>query len=117
MECVAGSEEYSGVSELHSGHDGLDVSSSSKGDWDMEKKRRVEIYSAGCGCCEDTIALVKKIACPSCEITIHDMKNREIAERAKLVGVRTVPAVVIDGKLAVAVRIAGRKRLLYGRRA
>jgi glutaredoxin 3 len=66
----------------------------------MEQKRRVEIFSAGCGCCEDTIALVKQIACPSCEITIHDMKKPDVAERAKRLGVRTVPAVVIDGKLA-----------------
>jgi glutaredoxin len=66
----------------------------------MEKKRRVEIYSAGCGCCEDTIALVKKIACPSCEIIISDMKKPQVAEQAKHVGVRSVPAVVIDGKLA-----------------
>jgi glutaredoxin 3 len=28
------------------------------------------------------------------------MKQREVAERAKSLGVRSVPAVVIDGKLA-----------------
>ncbi len=66
----------------------------------MQNKRNVEVFSAGCGCCEETIALVKKIACPSCEITILDMKKPEIAERAKQLGVRSVPAVVIDGKLA-----------------
>ena len=66
----------------------------------MNNKRKVEIFSAGCGCCEDTIKLVKSIACPSCDITVLDMKQREIAERAKSLGVRSVPAVVIDGKLA-----------------
>jgi glutaredoxin 3 len=66
----------------------------------MNNKRKVEIFSAGCGCCEDTIKLVKSIACPSCDISVLDMKQREIAERAKSLGVRSVPAVVIDGKLA-----------------
>jgi len=65
----------------------------------MENKRKVEIFSAGCGCCEDTIKLVKSIACPSCDITIKDMKEPVVAERAKQLGIRSVPAVVIDGKL------------------
>ncbi len=66
----------------------------------MERKRKVEIFSAGCGCCEDTVKLVESIACPSCDITVLDMKQDEVAERAKSLGVRSVPAVVIDGKLA-----------------
>jgi len=66
----------------------------------MNNKRKVEIFSAGCGCCEETIALVKSIACPSCDITVLDMKERQVADRAKSLGVRSVPAVVIDGKLA-----------------
>jgi glutaredoxin 3 len=66
----------------------------------MKNKRTVEIFSAGCGCCEETIKLVQSIACPSCDITVLDMKERPVAERAKSLGVRSVPAVVIDGKLA-----------------
>lgn len=66
----------------------------------METKRKVEIFSAGCGCCEDTIQLIKSIACPSCDIEILDMKLDEVAQRAKQLGVRSVPAVVVDGKVA-----------------
>lgn len=66
----------------------------------MDKKRRVEIFSAGCGCCEDTIKLVKSIACPSCDITVLDMKQGDVGERAKRLGVRSVPAVAINGELA-----------------
>ncbi|MBI2686709.1 MAG: thioredoxin family protein [Acidobacteria bacterium] len=66
----------------------------------MNNKRKVEILSAGCGCCEETIELVKSIACPSCDITVLDMKESLVAERAKSLGVRSVPAVLIDGKLA-----------------
>ncbi len=66
----------------------------------MDSKRKVEIFSAGCGCCEETINLVKSIACSSCDITVLDMNRPEIAERAKSLGVRSVPAVVINGELA-----------------
>src|SRR6267143_4600639 len=64
------------------------------------QKRNVEVFSAGCGCCEETIALIKRIACPSSAITVLDMKKPTVAERAKRLGVRSIPAVVIDGKLA-----------------
>ena len=43
---------------------------------------------------------MKREACPSCEIIVHDMKDVEVAKRAKLLGIRSVPSVVIDGKLA-----------------
>ena len=66
----------------------------------MDSKRKVEIFSAGCGCCEETINLVKSIACSSCDITLLDMNRPEIAERARSLGVRSVPAVVINGELA-----------------
>jgi glutaredoxin len=64
------------------------------------QKRIVEIFSAGCSCCEDVISAIKAATCPSCDITIHDMRQAEVAERAKQLGVRSVPAVAIDGKLA-----------------
>ena len=65
-----------------------------------ENKRSIEVFSAGCAVCEETIALIKRIACESCDITIHDMRQKEVVARANQLGIRTVPAVVIDGKLA-----------------
>lgn len=62
-------------------------------------KKKVEIFSAGCSTCKETIELVKRIA-GSHEVVIHDMHKSEIASKAKNYGVRSVPAVVIDGKLA-----------------
>jgi glutaredoxin 3 len=64
-------------------------------------KRQVEIFSAGCACCDETIAIVRQAACPSCEITVQDMQQPEVADRAKRLGIRSVPAIVIDGKLAI----------------
>lgn len=60
----------------------------------------MEVFSAGCGACEETINLINSIACPSCEITVHDMHDTSVAQRAKALGIRSVPAVVISGKLA-----------------
>jgi glutaredoxin len=62
--------------------------------------RKVEVFSAGCSVCEETVNLIKRISCPSCAVTVLDMKDRAVAERAKKLGLRSVPAVVVDGKLA-----------------
>jgi glutaredoxin 3 len=66
----------------------------------MAAKRKIEVFSAGCPACEETVRLVNRIACPSCEVTVLDMKKPEVANRAKGLGIRSVPAVVIDDKLA-----------------
>jgi len=66
----------------------------------MEQKRIVEVFSAGCPACEPTVQLVKSIACPSCDVQVLDMNEPEVAVRAAQYGVKSVPAVVINGKLA-----------------
>lgn len=66
----------------------------------MAARRKVEIFSAGCPACEEAIRLVQRIACPSCDVSVLDMKDIEVAKRAKALGVRVVPAVAIGGRLA-----------------
>ena len=66
----------------------------------MADKRKVEVFSAGCAVCDEVIDAVKREAGSSSEVIVHDMKNIQVARRAKELGVRSVPAVVIDGKLA-----------------
>jgi glutaredoxin len=66
----------------------------------MAGKRRVEVFSAGCALCDETVATVRRIACGSCEVEVLDMRDAAVAAHAKGLGVRTVPAVVIDGRLA-----------------
>lgn len=63
-------------------------------------KLKIEVFTAGCPACEETIALVNRIACPSCEVEVLDMHNADVAQKAKQYGVRTVPAVAVNGKLA-----------------
>ncbi len=66
----------------------------------MADKRTIEVFSAGCAVCEDTITLVNSVACPSCDVSVLDMQDPAVAARAKALGVRSVPAVAIDGALA-----------------
>ncbi len=66
----------------------------------MATKRQIEIFSAGCSVCQETIDLVNQIACPSCEISVMNMQDQIVAERARRLGVTSVPAVAIDGQLA-----------------
>lgn len=66
----------------------------------MANKRKIEIFSAGCALCKDVIERVKAAACPSCEISVHDIAAPGVAERARQLGVFSLPAVAIDGALA-----------------
>jgi glutaredoxin 3 len=66
----------------------------------MATKKKIEVFSAGCSTCKETIEVVKRLAGSSHEVVIHDMQKSEVASQAKRYGIRSVPAVVIDGKLA-----------------
>lgn len=63
-------------------------------------QRHIEIFSAGCSACTDTIELVNSMVCGSCFVEVLDMKDKAVAGRARELGIRSIPAVVIDGKLA-----------------
>lgn len=64
------------------------------------KKRTIEVFTAGCPICEETVSAVRRLACPSCEVSILDTRNGTAAARARQLGVRSLPAVAVDGKLA-----------------
>ncbi len=66
----------------------------------MAKKRQVEVFSAGCPVCEGAQVVVRRLSCPSCEVIVLDMHDPAVAAKAKSDGVRSVPAVVVDGQLA-----------------
>jgi len=65
----------------------------------MSNTRKIEIFSAGCPVCQEPVELVKGISCASCDVNVLDMKDPAVAARAKNLGIRSVPAVAIDGKL------------------
>jgi hypothetical protein len=66
----------------------------------MATKRKIEVFSAGCSVCQEAIEAIRQEACASCEIIVLDMIDSQVARRAKELGVQSVPAVAIDGKLA-----------------
>ena len=65
----------------------------------MTNNRKIEDFSAGCSVCRETIDMVKRNACQNCDVTVLDMNDAAVAGRAKNLGISSVPAVVIDGKL------------------
>lgn len=66
----------------------------------MGARRQVEVFTAGCPVCTEVVELVGRLACPSCDVTVLDMKDADAARRAKDLGIRSLPAVVVDGRPA-----------------
>lgn len=62
--------------------------------------RTVEVITAECPICEETLRQVTEAACPSCEVTTVSTRIPEGLARARELGVVRLPAVAIDGVLA-----------------
>lgn len=69
----------------------------------MANKRLIEIFTAGCYICENAVKEIKTLACPNCEVKVYDLNKKcntnECVEKAEQYGVKSVPAVAINGKL------------------
>jgi glutaredoxin len=64
-------------------------------------RRTIEVFTAGCPCCDDAVRLVRSIAGHQDEVQVLDMRADAAAQaRARGYGIRRVPAVVVDGRLA-----------------
>lgn len=70
----------------------------------MSPKRKIEVFTAGCPVCDEAVALIKAATCRDCDIVIYDLnkgcETNECRDKARMYGVKSLPAVVIDGKLA-----------------
>ncbi len=66
----------------------------------MDGKRKIEIFSAGCPVCLDMVEMIQQLACPSCDVKVLNINQPMVAKKAKKLGIRSVPAVLINGKLA-----------------
>ncbi len=62
--------------------------------------RTIEVFSAGCPACKETIEMVRKVAGTQHQVNIRDMQETSVAADAKRLGIKSLPAVVVDGKLA-----------------
>lgn len=67
-------------------------------------QRLVEVFTASCPLCDETLNLVQELACGSCKVEVRDLREEHITDesREKLIqhGIRRVPAVVVNGTLA-----------------
>lgn len=65
----------------------------------MVQRRLVEVFTAGCGICAEVLARVQELACPSCKVLEVETGSPLGEQRARALGVASVPAVAIDGVL------------------
>ncbi len=66
--------------------------------------RKIEVFTAGCYLCEETMRIVKEAKCDKCELIERNISEEcecGCIEKAKDHGIRVVPSIVIDGKLAI----------------
>lgn len=74
-------------------------------------RRLVEVFTAGCPICDDTVNLVKSLVCPNCDLRIYDLREgcatNECREKAQHYGVTAVPAVAVNGVLLDCCRRTG----------
>lgn len=80
----------------------------------MADKRKVEVFTAGCPVCDPTVKMVQELACPSCDVHIHDLnkgcETDECRVEAQKYGIKTIPAVVVNGKVCSCCDNAGPNR-------
>jgi hypothetical protein len=64
------------------------------------QRKKIEIFTSGCSICNETVEMVKRIVGSNHHIEIRDMHQGHIAGRAKQLGIKSVPGIIVDGKLA-----------------
>ena len=80
------------------------------------KKRLIEIFTAGCPLCEQTLKLVKKtVSACGCQVIERRCSGQECCEPAKRYGIRAMPTVVVDGEIVFEGRISEAQANLLAR--
>jgi len=65
-------------------------------------KHAIEVFTSGCPLCRETIKIVQAAKCPECTLTEYNILEKvEYSEKARKYGVKAVPSIVVDGKLAI----------------
>ena len=65
----------------------------------MINQRQVEIFTADCPLCDETVKLVRKLACSSCQVSVYDLREPADLAKAEQYGIKGVPAIAINGRL------------------
>lgn len=65
-------------------------------------KHKIEVFTSGCPLCKETSQIVREAKCPECTLTEYNiLEKTEHFEKARKYGVKAVPSIVVDGKLAI----------------
>lgn len=62
-------------------------------------KRQIEIFTANCPLCDETVKMVQELICPSCEVSVYNLNSDY--DKAQQYGVSAVPAIAINGTLVL----------------
>lgn len=60
----------------------------------------VDVFTAGCPLCDDTVQTVRSLVGDAAEVRVLDTHDADVAQRARDLGLASVPAVVVEGKPA-----------------
>jgi hypothetical protein len=66
----------------------------------MAQRKKIQVFSAGCHTCREAVEAVQRLAGKDHDIEVLDMHQGHVAAQAARHGIRSVPAVVVDGHLA-----------------
>ena len=82
----------------------------------MAGKRKIEVFTAGCSLCDDTLRLVKDaVASCGCEVVERRCPPQQMCEESKAYGVRAMPTLVVNGAIMFEGRITREQAALLTR--
>lgn len=82
----------------------------------MAEKRKIEVFTAGCSLCDDTLRLVKDaVSSCGCEVIERHCPPHEMCPEGKAYGVRAMPTVVVDGAIMFEGKITPQQAALLTR--
>jgi glutaredoxin 3 len=82
----------------------------------MGEKRKIEVFTAGCSLCDDTLRLVKHaVSSCGCEVIEQRCPPQRMCEEGETYGVRAMPTVVVDGAIMFEGRIIREQAALLTR--
>ena len=72
----------------------------------VSQKRRIEVFTAGCGLCSETLELVRQsVSDCGCEVVERRCDEDHQWDAAKQYGITKMPTVVVDGQIVFEGRI------------
>ncbi|MFQ5885253.1 MAG: thioredoxin family protein [Thermoplasmata archaeon] len=65
----------------------------------------VEVFTASCPLCKETLEIIQRVKCPKCTVTEYNLfercEDKTCLEKAREYKIRAVPTMVVDGRVAV----------------